>query len=290
VAAVLNTREGAAREVLLVEGTPAEEIERVAKDLMLGTPRTVGEVEGALIKAATGGQASAKERFEAVMELAVAEYSPESAEALLRVACDRKADETTRDYAAMGLGNYSNEMSEETRKETEKGLLEALGSEKENAPSEIIRTLLWWGKAKAVAEMLGEKLKGHGMEIAVLEAMPGKEGTARLWELYEGCEKTAKAEPYDRRAHIGRAMVKHGDKRGIDILMELLPTGSAPGEQYRRNVYEFLARTLRQDFGYGEGNSSGELEEAGAKMTEWWKKNREGFKLQQEAGGVKMRE
>ena len=229
------------------------------------------------IRLATSPEADPGARFSAVRALAISPYTVESANALAQVACDANAGETTRIYAAMGLSNFTHALPEDLKSAIRKKLRGALAREGPDTPDGIIRTLLGWGDAACIREILGNRLAGHSMEIDVLDALPGEWACERLWQLYLSCPKGRKAEHYNMRATIGRALVRREDKRGIDILMELLPAQNAPGPQYRNNVYNLLALKLRRDFGYKGGNYRPELQQAIPKMIDWWQVNRETF-------------
>ena len=117
------------------------------------------------------------------------------------------------------------------------------------------------------------------MEIKVLGALPGEESAERLWQLYQASPKSRKSEHYDRKAEIGLALVSKNDKRGIDILINLLPADRAPGNQHRHNVFVFLVRKTNKDFGYKAQNYAPALEEAIPQMVSWWQQNRGTFML-----------
>jgi hypothetical protein len=218
-------------------------------------------------------------QFDAVRELAISGYSRSSAEILAGIACDSNAPQTTRDYAAMGLGNFTNAIPPEDKTHICSKLKNVLQAEKLDTPDGIIRLLVKWGAPRFVHETLGEQLKGHGLEVDVLAQMEGDYATDRLWQIYKDCPKGRKAAYYNKRAGVGRALINKGDVRGIDILIELLPADKAPGPQYRNNVYCFLAIKIHNNFGYANGNYRPEVEEAIPKMIAWWEENRSDFNL-----------
>ena len=219
------------------------------------------------------------ERFQAVWGLAISGYTEESARALTDVACDMSMGESTRNYAGMGLRNFTSQLPEESKRTIQRRLRAVLEEEGDETPNSIVRTLLAWGDASFVNTVFHEKLAGHAMEIEVLAALPEKEGSERLWQLYEACPKRRNSGDYNRRAEIGRALAGKNDVRGIDILVSLLPADRAPGGQYRHNVFHFLQRSLGDDFGYKALNYDPTLDEAVYKLTLWWEKNRDTFVL-----------
>lgn len=229
------------------------------------------------IEVATSPQSTPEAQFSAVRNLAISPYSEERADALAKVACEAKADETTRDYAAMGLGNFTAAMPQEIRLAILGRLRQSLATEAGDTPDGIVRTLLRWGDAVYVEEVLGTKLAGHSMEVEVLQALPGQKASERLWELYLASPKGRKSIEYNRRAEIGRALATRGDKRGIDILLTLLPAENAPSRQHRLNVFLFLVRTLGRDFAHGSAKGGADLEETAEQMAKWWDEHREKF-------------
>jgi hypothetical protein len=236
------------------------------------------------VKLAVSVETPAEERFKAVWGLAISGYTKESAEALSQVACDKSAGETTRDYAAMGLNNFTRQIPEESRKTIQQSLHGVLEKEKGDTPEGIIRTLIAWNDAPFIREILGEQVKGHNMEVEVLAALPGQESCDKLWQLYQESPKGYRSVYYNKKASIGRALVAKNDTRGIDILVELLPEDHAPGHQYRHNVFVFLARKIDKDFGYKAENYHPALEKAVPEMLSWWKENRGTFVLGTSSG------
>lgn len=231
------------------------------------------------VRLATSAETPPNKRFSAVWGLAISGYTEESAEALVAVACDKNADETTRGYAAMGLRNFTTQLPEAAKDLIAKRLCTVMEEEKGDTPDGIIRTLIGWGYASFVSEILGEQLQGHTMEIEILAKLPDEESSEKLWQLYQSCPKGHKSVYYGRKAGIGRALADKGDTRGIDILMELLPKESAPGAQYRHNIFIFLSHKIGESFGYNALNYDSALEEAITKMLLWWEDNRGVFIL-----------
>lgn len=231
------------------------------------------------VKLAASPDTPPDKRFDAVHKLATSGYTDESAEALTTVACDTNAGETTRGYAAMGLRNFTLQLPEYSKRIIADRLRAIMEKEKADTPDGIIRTLLDWGDARFVSEILGGKLEGHPMEIEILAGTDDRYSTGRLWELYQSCPQSRRSDIYNRKAAIGRALVDKGDERGIEILMTLLPANEAPGAQYRHNVYMFIARAIGESFGYSATNYDATLEEAVPKMLSWWAENRNTFEL-----------
>jgi len=229
------------------------------------------------IRLATSAATDPRTRFDAVRLLAIGRYTPDGAEALTDVACHRKLGRTTRGYAAMGLRNYSDQMPKEMKAAIKPRLRNTLEAEGDRTPREIILVLTRWGDARYIQEILGEGLAGHSMEIEVLQATPDPAASDRLWQLYQSCPRSWKPGHYNRRAAIGRALAQRRDKRGIDILIELLDAENAPAPQYRSNTYIRIAVMLGEDFGYKGDNYRPALEQAIPKMIDWWKNNRETF-------------
>ena len=257
----------------------AKAIVAVATHLPDGTKKLTDKELAAKIELAASAQTNPHVRFEAVRLLAISRFTPKSAEVLLDIACDPKVGRTTRGYAVMGVGNLSIHLPEDMQAPIKKRLREALATELTDTPDGIVRRLIAWGDAGYVQEILGDNLAGYAMEIDVLRATPDPAASERLWQLYLKCPKGARTEHYKRRAKIGGALATREDKRGIDILVKLLPVGKAPGAQYRSNNYNFIARKIRQDFGYKGGNYRRSLEKAVPKMIDWWKKNRDEFEF-----------
>ena len=222
--------------------------------------------------------------FNAVWGLAISGYTPEAEAVLTKIVCDQCVDETTRDYAAMGLGNYSKEITPNRKTFIQEGIRNVLRNEKADTPDGILRLLIKEGDAPLIQEILGNDLAGSSLEIDVLEALPDKQASDRLWKIYQNCPKSRKEKHYSRRASIGIALANRKDKRGIDILVTLLPAENAPSRQHRNNVYNFLATKLGNKFGYENGNYRPELEAAVPKMTSWWSKNREVFEFEPKWG------
>jgi hypothetical protein len=230
-------------------------------------------------KIAVAAETPPKERFMAVWGLAISGYTKESAEALSQVACGRSAGENTRDYAAMGLGNFTRQLPEESRKMIQQRLRAVFEKEKDDTPDGIIRTLIGWNDAPFIRKVLGKQMKGHTLDVEILAALPGKEGCDSLWQLYQKSPKGYKSVYSSRKERIGRALIDKNDVRGIDILIDLLSEDHVPDQQYRQNAFIYLMRKLNNNFGYNAENFDAALEKAIPEMVYWWKKNKKTFVL-----------
>jgi hypothetical protein len=239
-------------------------------------------------------------RFYIVWRLSVSGYSPESAEALATLAADRKYPAGLRQQAAGGLGNFTAAMSPEARKSAQGRLLAVLKDEGAAAPQAIILTLLRLGEADQVRAILGEKLRGHPLELDVLPATSARdEAVARLWELSQAAPPATTYAGWDRRYRLGLALIGCKDKRGFDLLMECLtvkdpwttdapstPAAEAANTRLFRQAllatYSVLARLLDDDFGYETGASWNEqLPGAIARMAAWWKEHRQAWSFEE---------
>ncbi|HAU37504.1 MAG TPA: hypothetical protein DCX07_07265 [Phycisphaerales bacterium] len=222
-------------------------------------------------------------------------YSRESAEALDIIACDSQYDVTTRGYAGMGLSNFSNAMPEDVRQSILDRLYGALSAEKEKLPDSVLRTLIHWGEADRVRKVLGQKLRGHPMEIEVLQRIgTRKEAVERLMELYETAPEVTSNIGWTKRWHVEAALMERQDKRGIDILIECLTVNepwpsSLPKEiawasfhQSLHNTFDRLATIFDDRFGYQAGGTwAPQLDDAIPKMVEWWKANRQTWSFEE---------
>ena len=217
--------------------------------------------------------------FDSVWSLSISGYSLDASSALATVASSKHMGETTRDYAAMGLRNFSALMPAEERSSIARQMRDVLAEEGADTPDGIIRLLVRWGDASYVQRTLGGSLAGHSMEITVLRDLPEEWAGERLWRMYLDCPESRKAEHYNRKAGIGRALVERRDKRGIDILVALLPADNAPSRQHRNNVFKFLALKIGETFGYEHSNYDPSLEEVAFKMQQWWKGSRSAFEF-----------
>ncbi|MDK1032701.1 MAG: hypothetical protein QGD94_11890, partial [Planctomycetia bacterium] len=215
--------------------------------------------------------------FRSVWGLAISGYTPEAHETLTKVACDKSFSKTTRNYAAIGLGNFFPALDEKQRASLRLQLKRVVADERGKTPDEILRLMLGLGGVSFIYEILGKSLTNHAMEIEVLRVLPQEGASERLWQMQRRGRGGAKPEAYSRAADIGRALVDRKDKRGIDMLLSLLPAENAPGPQYRNNVFNFLALRLENNFGYAAGDYRPELEEAIPKMIRWWEDNASGF-------------
>jgi hypothetical protein len=235
-------------------------------------------------------------RFYAVRALAISGYTRDGAEALAIVATDRKHDDTVRGYAAMGLQNFSSSMPPAVQQPIQKKLQRALEAEMEKLPDGLMRTLIAWGDADYIREVLGDRLRGHRMEVEILEcASARKRAVDRLWEMYQTSPKPKSDPDWLMRFRIGAGLVRQEDKRGVDILIECLtvrepcapssqsPTAKALNEESFRqslsNTYAWLARATGQNFGYVSNRWTPELPRAIDEMVGWWKEHRDTFEF-----------
>lgn len=271
----------------------------------LGTyPYLKPEERAARAKEALDPLTGDRARFYAVWGLAISGYTPEGAEALAKIASAGKYGPTTRGYAGMGLRNFSSAMPEDVRKAIQNRLYVTLEAEKDKLPDGVMRTLVAWGGGDRVREVLGGKLRGHPMEMEVLDGLSSREeAVAALWELYQTAPPIGSSAGWNRRWRIGAALVHQKDKRGIDVMMECFtvkepwpvknPTPRAEAvniqsfHQCRLGTFTLVARTIDEDFGYESSSTwSPQLDEAIAKMVEWWKAHRETWNFEEATSTV----
>lgn len=240
-----------------------------------------------------------KARFYAVWGLAISGYLRESAEALAIIASNSKYEATTRGYAGMGLRNFSRAIPDGVRKAILDRLYGALHAEKEDLPDGVMRTLIDWGEADRVRKVLGDKLRGHRMEIEVLQRIDSrKEAVERLMELYKVAPDVTSNIGWTKRWHVGAALIERQDKRGIDILIECLAVKNPwPTEETSPQAINSNARSFRQSlhntftrlaaifddrFGYEAGGTwAPQLDDAIPKMVEWWNANRQTWSFEE---------
>jgi hypothetical protein len=230
-----------------------------------------------VIEAALGGN------FNAMRWLGISGYSPDAADALLRIATDKSFGETTRGCAAMGLGNYLSRLSTEQKECIRTTIAKVIQREGRNTPDTLIRLLIAMDGASLVAELMGNDLAGSRCEVEVLARLPGDAAGQRLWQLCEQLRDQPIAEVAFRIQVIGDAMLSRKDKRGADVLLSLLPKDVGLDKQFRHNTYAVLARYTRKDFGYKAVNYHPDLEAAVPKMIEWWKTSRVSFQCEDPA-------
>ena len=218
------------------------------------------------------------DRFMLVWGLATSGYSPESADALVKIACDSTESETTRGYAAMGLSNFTLKLPAESKADILRRLQGALEREKGDCPDSILRTILAWGGSADLLATIGKDLRGHSMEIEVLKTAPSEVAIPRLWRMVEAAPKSRKSRAWMERTNVGYALIAHQDKRGVDILVESIPLDKSPSGQHSNNVFHGLVRLVfHQNFGYNSANYHPSLGEAIPQMARWWSENRESF-------------
>jgi len=183
----------------------------------------------------------------------------------------------------MGLLNFTQAMPGEVRGAIQDRLRGALDFEKAGLQGGVIQTLAAWGDADRIRKVMGDKLKGHPMEVIVLKQITSREtAVARLWEIYKASEPARGGNIALSRAwHAGEALIHWRDKRGIDILLECLAVkpddkgDDGSFRQSRHNTFMHLAAALNDKFGYdAAGTWTPQLNESAAKMAAWWEANR----------------
>jgi hypothetical protein len=226
-------------------------------------------------------------RYESVTALSISGYCRESADALTAVACEPKCGPPLRWDAAMGLINFLPKIPADIRRDVRVQLLRALDRERDKLPHGVMMTLIEWGDADQIRDALGERLRGHAMEVAVLARVSShKQAAERLWQIYDAAPPVRGTGNVclTRRWHVGYALLGHRDKRGVDILLECLTVKHAPDADMNllggslAGTFLMLAEALQQSFGYSPGLNpkwSPELQEATADMVAWWKANRQ---------------
>ena len=219
--------------------------------------------------------------FRATWGLAISGYSPEAAQALLRIAGDKGLPDGNRRYALMGLRNFRASLSDSQNKQVRQ-ILEGIVAERKTRAGEAeIGWLLDLGGVACIQETLGKDLVGWPHEPLVLQYAPGEAAIERLAEIGEEWAKAPNEQTFRRSYRAGWALVVRRDKRGVDVLLGMLPVGKGLDPQVRNNIYSFLAREVGQRFGYADGNYRPELEEAARTMRNWWAEHRETFRFPQ---------
>lgn len=216
--------------------------------------------------------------FAALRQLATlgGDHRRDIAQALQQIAVDADADETWREYSAMGLGNMQ-PMPDPDRAELRAALRAALQRDGDDCPDGVLDLLVRLGDAAFVREVLGPALCGRRDEIAVLAALADAPSRERLLAILAEAP-SRRAADYDRRCAVGRALLAHGDPLGIDVLVSLLPRQRAPGAQHRRNVLAIVAAALPGMPALPSGTDA-QLDAAAAAVQAWWRLHREDPRL-----------
>jgi hypothetical protein len=246
-----------------------------------GYPHIEGKNKGEVARIATSLQSPSELRSLAIWGLAISGYSPESADALLKIATDGTRE--GRETAAMGLRNFTTELPAYKRNEFRTRLREGVKLEGTSTVDEIVRTLIAWDDAPWIAEQFGSELAGHAMEIEILRRLPAGRAVPRLLEIYHTTRRDNSKDSYGQRADVGRALADLRDARGIDILDTLLDVASVPtyegvpSQQYRQNVFAFIQRAVGDQFGYERRVYDPSIDEAIVRFREWWLQERYHF-------------
>jgi len=242
-----------------------------------GLPKVADKNKESVARIVTSQGYPAELRSLAVYALAISGYSPESFEALRKIAMDTSMAAHDRDSATMGLQNFWSDLSDAKRKEVRLNFRELHRAQDLESSDQTLRASIIYGNGPWIAEQLGSKLSGHRLEIEIDASLPDPEAMKRLIAKYQTLEGDALPLSYDSRAEIGRALIEHHDKRGIDILDTLLDAGNvpllqdgAPSHQYRSNVFRFIQRSVGKTFGYEHLNYDPSIDEAIARFRKWW--------------------
>jgi hypothetical protein len=245
-----------------------------------------------------------KARFHAVWGLAISGYTRQGAEALSVIASDSRYETTTRVYAAMGLRNFTSSMPDDVRRAIQDTLHGALEAEKCRLPDGVMRTLIAWGGADRIRKVLGDKLRGHRMEVEVLQCIRSRdEAVTRLLELYQAAPAVTSEVGWSKRWQIGAALIHRKDKRGIDVLLECLTVkepwsidspsprakrlAAASFRQSLHNTFARISGTIDEDFGYeGGGTWTPQLDEAIDKLVQWWEAHRDTWSFEEATSDV----
>ena len=121
------------------------------------------------------------DRFYAIWGLAISGYTPQGAEVLFEIAADQEALASWREYAAMGLGNFSSTMPPRKRDQYLAALRKTLAAEREKTPSGLLRLMISWNDVTRVEQALGKAIENHPMRVEILIASPRPEASDELW-------------------------------------------------------------------------------------------------------------
>lgn len=218
-------------------------------------------------------------RFAAIRGLATSGYSAASTAALMKAAEDRDLSEAYRAYAAFGLSNFTQELPAHSKSKLQGRLRTIVLAEGAAIPAQFVRTLLHWGNAQWLDENFANHVRGKDLELEILGALRPEQATHRLLEIYRADQKRNSRESYNRRASIGRTLLRFRDKPGFEILDTLLDAEAVPyiagkpNHQYRHNVFASIARGAGTDFDYKHQNYHPSIAEAIAQFRAWWSEN-----------------
>ena len=206
-----------------------------------------------------------------------------TSDALALIAADPKASQADRWNASQTLMSMARYMPIDVWRANRETLFGALEAEREKLPDGVIWTLIKWGCADRVRELLGDKLRGHPMEIPVLERIAQRDyAVARLLAIRDAAPPISTDNiALSKRWHVAEALIRQRDKRGIDIKLECL---KAQGLKVRdpivfrssqRFIFTRLSQVLGRSFGYGSSAAGqAQLDQAIARMMDWWQANR----------------
>lgn len=214
------------------------------------------------------------DRFSIVWGLAISGYTPPGAEFLAEVVANAELNRTWREYAAMGLGNFSGSLTPDERDKYAGVLRECLGKEEKQTPPGILRVLIGWGEVDHVERELQGKLDNHSMQVEILTASNRPGASDELWQLYQAipAENFQADTASGKATRLGWALVLRHDKRGLGILARtvLVTAKDASAQQARINILQFVTQHTGGAFRFSGDTQPDAVQHEAERFALWW--------------------
>ena len=211
----------------------------------------------------------------------------EQINALLTIALERPAGDRVAGNAAIRLGHARWSIPGPLRSEIRDQFRHAVTREKDE-PARVegmLWTLALWGDSDWVWEHLGKTMRDDSLKVWVLIHMfDRKTAVTELLAMIDRCRPKTSLGGWQDRNQFAEALIMIGDKRGVDIAVDLHTVGQTflPEIGYQTslpNGLRWLSVSLGYDFTRDDAGRSLEPSAALEALTAWWKANREGWAM-----------
>lgn len=193
-------------------------------------------------------------------------------EAVLRLAVDRGESNMVREAAVMALGSWLSLYDQATKKRVQHTLRLLAKGEGQAAPDPLLRMVR---RDHPEARKTVPEPFALAPEIRqTLRVRAATLSEARLWELIRCIPALGKNPCAGPRLEAARELIRRGDLRAVDVLVEHLDRLRTPSHQWRVNILAHLERELGQPFSPESKAESPDFEAAVRHARDWWAKHR----------------
>ncbi len=245
------------------------------------------EARAAALRVLRNPKARMKELDAAMQAMNPWPSTPEQINALVNIALERPRGDRVAGNAANHLGRARWSIPGPRRNEIGDQFRHVAATEKDE-PARV-KGMLWalalWGDVDWVWQHFGKTLRDDSLKVWVLVHLPDrKAAVSELLAMIDRCDPKTDLRGWQGRSQFSEALIMLGDKRGVDIDIDLHTVGQTflPEIGYHTSLptgLRWLSASLGYDFTKDDVGRSRTPSAALKALTAWWKANRESWAM-----------